>query len=223
MHVIAYASHTMDSAQQNYTTIEKELLAIFFSLDKFRAYLLGSRIIVFSDHATLRYLLKKHDAKSRLIRWMLLLQEFNIEIRDKKELKEKANQCLFETSSQMSSCCTSKRPHHGLSTYAIMWQHLNFHQRHPSHTRKNSRVTPNTTYGMIPTFRDSIVIKSFASAFLTPRSIRSSNYATQHLEAATMDQLGLLGKCLTVASIGLIFLDTLINSSPPATNVRKLE
>ncbi|RDY07908.1 Retrovirus-related Pol polyprotein from transposon 17.6, partial [Mucuna pruriens] len=84
VHVIAYASRTMDSAQQNYTTTEKELLAIVFALDKFRPYLLGSKIIVFSDHAALRYLLKKPDAKPRLIRWMLLLQEFNIEIRDKR-------------------------------------------------------------------------------------------------------------------------------------------
>ncbi|RDY10329.1 Retrovirus-related Pol polyprotein, partial [Mucuna pruriens] len=68
----------------NYTTTKKELLAIVFALDKFRSYLLGSKIIVCSDHATLRYLLKKPDAKPRLIRWMLLLQEFNIEIRDKK-------------------------------------------------------------------------------------------------------------------------------------------
>ncbi|RDX79471.1 Retrovirus-related Pol polyprotein from transposon 17.6, partial [Mucuna pruriens] len=84
VHVIAYASRTMDLAQQNYTTTEKELLAIVFALDKFRAYLLSSRIIVFSDHAALRYLLKKPDAKPRLIWWMLLLQEFNIEIKDKK-------------------------------------------------------------------------------------------------------------------------------------------
>ncbi|RDX61845.1 Retrovirus-related Pol polyprotein, partial [Mucuna pruriens] len=68
VHVIAYASCTMDSAQQNYTTTEKELLAIVFVLDKFRSYLLGSRIIVFSDHVALRYLLKKPDAKPRLIR-----------------------------------------------------------------------------------------------------------------------------------------------------------
>ncbi|RDX92457.1 Retrovirus-related Pol polyprotein from transposon 17.6, partial [Mucuna pruriens] len=61
-----------------------ELLAIIFALDKFRSYLLGSRIVMFSDHAALRYLLKKPDAKPSLIRWMLLLQEFNIEIRDKK-------------------------------------------------------------------------------------------------------------------------------------------
>ncbi|RDX66581.1 Retrovirus-related Pol polyprotein from transposon 17.6, partial [Mucuna pruriens] len=84
VHVIAYASRTMDSAQQNYTTTEKELLAIVFALDKFRSYLLGPRIIMLSDHVALRYLLKKLDAKPRLIRWMLLLQEFDIEIRDKK-------------------------------------------------------------------------------------------------------------------------------------------
>ncbi|RDY09140.1 hypothetical protein CR513_06538, partial [Mucuna pruriens] len=80
VHTIAYASRTMDSAQQNYTTTEKELLVIVFALDNFRSYLLGSKIIVFA----LRYLLKKPDAKPRLIRWMLLLQEFDIEIRDKK-------------------------------------------------------------------------------------------------------------------------------------------
>ncbi|RDX61494.1 Retrovirus-related Pol polyprotein, partial [Mucuna pruriens] len=84
MHVIAYASQTMDSAQLNYTTTEKELLEIVFALEKFRSYLLGSKIIVFSNHAVLRFLLKKPDVKPRLIRWMLLLQEFNIEIRDKK-------------------------------------------------------------------------------------------------------------------------------------------
>ncbi|RDX66413.1 Retrovirus-related Pol polyprotein from transposon 17.6, partial [Mucuna pruriens] len=84
VHVIAYASRTMDPAQLNYTTTEKELLAIVFALDKFRSYLLSSKIVVFSDHATPRFLLKNLDAKLRLIQWMLLLQEFNIEIRDKK-------------------------------------------------------------------------------------------------------------------------------------------
>ncbi|RDX71067.1 Retrovirus-related Pol polyprotein from transposon opus, partial [Mucuna pruriens] len=66
------------------SSLEKELLAIVFALDKFRSYLLGFKIIVFFDHAALKFLLKKPDAKSRLIRWMLLLQEFNVEIRDKK-------------------------------------------------------------------------------------------------------------------------------------------
>ncbi|RDY13390.1 Retrovirus-related Pol polyprotein from transposon 17.6, partial [Mucuna pruriens] len=66
-HVIAYASRTLDSVQANYTTIEKELLVIIFTLDKFHSYLLGSKIIVFSDHAALKFLLKKPDEKSRLI------------------------------------------------------------------------------------------------------------------------------------------------------------
>ncbi|RDY13989.1 Retrovirus-related Pol polyprotein, partial [Mucuna pruriens] len=84
VYVIAYASRTMDPTQLNYTTTKKELLAIVFALDKFQSYLLGSKIIVFSDHAALRFLLKKPDAKLRLIQWMLLLQEFNTEIGDKK-------------------------------------------------------------------------------------------------------------------------------------------
>nr|XP_034903990.1 uncharacterized protein LOC118041005 [Populus alba] len=83
-HVIYYASKTLNDAQLNYTTTEKELLAVVFALDKFRSYLVGSLVIVFTDHAALKYLLTKQDAKPRLIRWILLLQEFNLEIQDKK-------------------------------------------------------------------------------------------------------------------------------------------
>ncbi|KAK8508033.1 hypothetical protein V6N11_073541 [Hibiscus sabdariffa] len=83
-HVNAYASRTLDSAQKNYSTTEKELLAIVFALEKFRSYLLGTNITVFSDHAALRYLMSKKEAKPRLIRWILLLQEFNLKIKDKK-------------------------------------------------------------------------------------------------------------------------------------------
>ena len=83
-HVLHYASKTLNEAQVNYTTTEKELLAIVFALDKFRSYLVGSKVIVFTDHAAIKYLLTKQDAKPRLIRWILLLQEFNLEIRDKK-------------------------------------------------------------------------------------------------------------------------------------------
>ncbi|CAN6700807.1 unnamed protein product [Malus baccata var. baccata] len=83
-HVIYYASRTLNDAQLNYSTTEKELLAIVFALEKFRSYLVGSKVIVFSDHAALRYLMTKKDAKPRLIRWILLLQEFDLEVRDKK-------------------------------------------------------------------------------------------------------------------------------------------
>ncbi|PNX93836.1 hypothetical protein L195_g016998, partial [Trifolium pratense] len=83
-YTIYYASRTLDDAQRNYTTTEKELLAVVFAFDKFRHYLILSKVIVYTDHAAIRYLLGKQDAKPRLIRWILLLQEFDLEIRDKK-------------------------------------------------------------------------------------------------------------------------------------------
>ena len=82
--MIYYASKKLNEAQRNYTTTEKEFLTIVFSLDKFCAYLVGSFVVVFTDHSTLKYLLTKQDEKARLIRWILLLQEFNLQIKDKK-------------------------------------------------------------------------------------------------------------------------------------------
>ena len=84
LHAIYYTSKTLDDAQRNYATTEKELLAIVHAMEKFRSYLVGSKVIIFTDHSALKYLLSKKDAKPRLIRWILLLQEFDIEIRDKK-------------------------------------------------------------------------------------------------------------------------------------------
>ncbi|XP_073137635.1 uncharacterized protein [Henckelia pumila] len=83
-HTIYYASKTLDEAQLNYATTEKELLAIVFAFDKFHSYLVLSKVVLYTDHSTLKYLLAKKDAKPRLIRWILLLQEFDLEIKDKK-------------------------------------------------------------------------------------------------------------------------------------------
>ena len=82
--VIYYASRTLNDAQLNYTTTEKELLAIVFAFDKFRPYLIGNKVIVHTDHSSIKYLMIKRDAKPQLIRWVLLLQEFDVEIKDKK-------------------------------------------------------------------------------------------------------------------------------------------
>ena len=83
-YVVYYASKTLNEAQRNYTIIENNLLAIIYALDKLRAYLVGLVIVIFTDHSALKYLLTKQDAKERLIRWVLLLQEFNLQIKDKK-------------------------------------------------------------------------------------------------------------------------------------------
>ena len=83
-YVVYYSSKTLNEAQRNYTTTKKELLAVVYALDKFRAYLVRSDIIIFTDHSALNYLLTKKNAKARLIRWVFLLQEFNLQIKDKK-------------------------------------------------------------------------------------------------------------------------------------------
>ena len=81
---IYYASKTFNEAQENYSTTKKEMLAIVFSCEKFRPYILGSRFIIHTDHAAIKYLIAKKEAKPRLVRWVLLLQEFDLEIKDKK-------------------------------------------------------------------------------------------------------------------------------------------
>ncbi|XP_070020898.1 uncharacterized protein [Nicotiana sylvestris] len=63
---------------------KKEMMVVVFTFDKFRFYLIGSKVIVYTDHAALRYLIEKKDSKPCLIRWVLLLQEFDLEIRDRK-------------------------------------------------------------------------------------------------------------------------------------------
>jgi hypothetical protein len=87
VHTVYYASKTLNEAQLNYATPEKDLLAVVFAFEKFRSYIVNTKVIFYTDHAAIKYLLAKKDAKPRLIRWILLLQEFDVEIRDKKEVE----------------------------------------------------------------------------------------------------------------------------------------
>ena len=84
LHVIYYASWTLTDAQLNYATTEKEFLVVVFALKKFHSYLICSKVIVYIDHSALKYLFTKANAKPRLIHWVLLLQEFDLEIWDRK-------------------------------------------------------------------------------------------------------------------------------------------
>ncbi|GJY13408.1 reverse transcriptase domain-containing protein [Tanacetum coccineum] len=85
-----YASKTLSNAQTNYTVTEKDLLAVVYAFEKCWSYLILSKTIVYTDHSALKYLFAKKDAKPRLLRWILLLQEFNIKIRDKKGVENLA-------------------------------------------------------------------------------------------------------------------------------------
>ena len=66
-YVIYYVSKTLNSAKMNYTTTNKELLVVVFACEKFKSYLIGSPVVVFSDHALLKYILSKKDSKARLV------------------------------------------------------------------------------------------------------------------------------------------------------------
>nr|GFA16764.1 hypothetical protein [Tanacetum cinerariifolium] len=81
---IHYASKTLTESESNYTTTEKEMLAVVYAFEKLRSYLIMNKCIVHTDHSALKYLFVKKDAKARLLRWVLLLQEFDFDVLDTK-------------------------------------------------------------------------------------------------------------------------------------------
>ena len=74
----------LQNTQRNYSTTEKEFLAVVFACGKFGSYIVDSKVTIHTDHAAIKYLMEKKDAKARLIRWVLLLQEFDLHITDRK-------------------------------------------------------------------------------------------------------------------------------------------
>jgi hypothetical protein len=79
-HPISFASRKLSLAKRNYTTIEREGLAMIYTLQKFRHYLLGFHFKMFTDHSTLKYLVKKPVLGGKICRWLLLFQEYEFEI-----------------------------------------------------------------------------------------------------------------------------------------------
>nr|GEV18392.1 reverse transcriptase domain-containing protein [Tanacetum cinerariifolium] len=87
---IHYAIKTMTEAESNYTTTEKEMLVVVYAFEKFRSYLILNNSIVYADHVALKYLFAKKDSNARLLRWVLLLQEFKFKVIDTKRAENLA-------------------------------------------------------------------------------------------------------------------------------------
>ncbi|GKC36229.1 reverse transcriptase domain-containing protein, partial [Tanacetum coccineum] len=81
---VHYASKTMNEAESHYTTTKKEMLAVVYAFEKFWSYLILNKSVVYTDHSALKYLFAKKDSKARLLRWVLLLQEFTFKVIDTK-------------------------------------------------------------------------------------------------------------------------------------------
>nr|GEZ99587.1 hypothetical protein [Tanacetum cinerariifolium] len=88
--LIHYASKTMTEAESNYTTTEKEMLAVVYAFEKIWSYLIMNKSIVYTDHFALKYLFAKNDSKERLLRWVLFLQEFTFKVIDTKRAENLA-------------------------------------------------------------------------------------------------------------------------------------
>ena len=95
LHPIFYASKALNEAQKNYIITKQELHTVVFAFEKFRSYLLGTRVIVHTDHSALRYLIEKKDDKRRFICWVLLLQEFYFEVMDRKGTENQVADHLY--------------------------------------------------------------------------------------------------------------------------------
>nr|GEU67150.1 reverse transcriptase domain-containing protein [Tanacetum cinerariifolium] len=125
---IHFASKTMNDAETNYTTMEKEMLAVVYAFEKFRSYLIMNKSIVHTDHFALKYRFAKKDAKARLLRWVLLLQEFDFKVLDTKGVENLAADHLsrlenpYENTLQITMRVTSslRRCVHGKEALDIL-------------------------------------------------------------------------------------------------------
>nr|GEZ84210.1 hypothetical protein [Tanacetum cinerariifolium] len=106
---IHYASKTMNDAESNYTMTEKEMLAVVYAFEKFRSYLIMNKSIVDMDHSAFKYLFAKKDAKARLLRWVLLLQEFDFKVLDTKGAENLAADHLGPTGGHHGANLTAKK------------------------------------------------------------------------------------------------------------------
>jgi len=121
-YIIYYARYILNKMQVDYIVTKKEFLAIIFGFKKFRPYLM-SHVIAFTDHVTLKHLVEKKDAKPRLITWIMLLLEFDCEIKDRKVSENPVadHLCRIVINDASKPLSLSASPINNL--FGLMWSH----------------------------------------------------------------------------------------------------
>ena len=221
-HVIYYSSRTLNDAQLNCNTTEKKFLAVVFVLEKFCPYLLGSKTIIFTDQSALRYLMTKKDAKARLIRLILLLQEFDLETRDKKAIETVVADHLLRI---LNSPCNELPinedfPDENLLTifrepwFADIVNYLVTNQT-PSHWSKNmftdSYPKSGISFGRNCIFLSTVLTNLLGDVFLMKRLRVFYPFVTNLHAVDTLVPARLLKKCYKVGSIGPLCSKMLMN------------
>nr|GEW61202.1 reverse transcriptase domain-containing protein [Tanacetum cinerariifolium] len=164
---IHYASKTITEAESNYTMTEKEMLAVVFAFKKFRSYLIMNKSIVYTDHSTLKYLFAKKDSKARLLRWVLLLQEFKFKVMDTKGAENQATDHLSRLENPPRNVIDPKEINE-----AFPLETLNM----VSFCGNSS--TPCITFGTTPSCSKSVRIKSSGGVFTAWKPFTFSRVAT---------------------------------------------
>ncbi|GKD65688.1 reverse transcriptase domain-containing protein [Tanacetum coccineum] len=180
----------------------QQMLAVVYAFEKFRPYLVLSKSIVYTDHSALKYLLSKQDAKPRLLRWVLLLQEFDIIICDKKGTKNLAADHLSRLENPHKDVFENKdiNENFPLETLGVIssgstpWfaDIANFHAGNfiikgmSSQQKQNSLKTLKITFGTILTFFGFVRIKSFDGVCMPKKLLISSKLVMKDPPGAIM-------------------------------------
>nr|GEV42925.1 reverse transcriptase domain-containing protein [Tanacetum cinerariifolium] len=212
---IHYTSKTMTEAQIHYTATEKEMLAVVYAFKKFWPYLVLSKSIVYTDHSALKYLLSKQVAKPRLLRWVLLIHEFNIIIRGKKRMENLAADHLSRLENPHKDVLENKDINenfpletlgkissgvpHGLPTLQISMRGILSSKGCRPNKRRNSLRSLNVTFGTIPTFIGFMRIKSFDGVCMDKKLMIYSKLVMKDPSGAIMVPISLLRKYILVA------------------------
>nr|GFB77776.1 reverse transcriptase domain-containing protein [Tanacetum cinerariifolium] len=206
------------------------MLAVVHTFENFRSYLIMNKIIVYTDHSALKYLFAKKDAKSRLLRWILLLQEFDFKVIDTRGAENYAADHLSRLKNPYENVFDPKEineafPLESLNKVAhkdpsTPWfaDLANYHAGNfvikgtTSQQKKKFLRTLDTTFGMILTCLGHVLIRLFDVVWPVKKLLTSSMLVIVDPPGDTMELATQRRKFSIKVSTGLQFIKIRLSS-----------